>query len=497
MSNKANVEDPLAPPRPTWFFPGQSRIVVPVLLGASVLILFPASTIDCVADTMPKGVPPWFKKLDTDKDGQVSISEWRKGGKALDDFRKHDLNGDGFITPDEMLRTMKKPNLLELKNDRADYKGTIEASVDERYQGKKSFKVFTIRLERGKTYQIEYMSRMFFAYLYLEDPAGRIIAQQGAGGWGLTSRIIHRATRAGIHRIIATSLDGIRAGACTLSVRLLSGVKGLPAWFTALDTNKDGQVSLTEWRKGGRKRADFRKHDLNGDGFITPDELLRTIKKPNLLELINGKAEYKGTIDESIDEKYQGKKFFKAFTIKLEKGKTYQIEMVSQVFFPFLYLEGPGGDLLGQHNGGWTRNSRLIYRATKTGTYRIIAASQTGQNTITCTLTVRLISAMKDLPAWFKALDTNKDGQVSLTEWRKGGRKRADFRKHDLNGDGFITIDEVLRTVAKPNHLELINGKAEYKGTIEEEIEARYQGRKSFKIFTIRWNKGRPIRSRW
>lgn len=53
---------------------------------------------------MPAGLPSWFMELDTDKDGQVALYEWRRSGKAFDEFSNWDLNGDGFITPEEALR---------------------------------------------------------------------------------------------------------------------------------------------------------------------------------------------------------------------------------------------------------------------------------------------------------------------------------------------------------------------------------------------------------
>jgi hypothetical protein len=55
---------------------------------------------------MPAGLPSWFKELDDngDQDGQVALWEWRKGGKALDDFKIWDLNDDGFITPEEAVK---------------------------------------------------------------------------------------------------------------------------------------------------------------------------------------------------------------------------------------------------------------------------------------------------------------------------------------------------------------------------------------------------------
>jgi Ca2+-binding EF-hand superfamily protein len=57
---------------------------------------------------MPAGLPPWFKELDTDGDGQVALYEWRKGGKNLDEFREWDLNDDGFITPEEAIKCLAK-----------------------------------------------------------------------------------------------------------------------------------------------------------------------------------------------------------------------------------------------------------------------------------------------------------------------------------------------------------------------------------------------------
>jgi Ca2+-binding EF-hand superfamily protein len=52
----------------------------------------------------------------------------------------------------------------------------------------------------------------------------------------------------------------------------------LPEWFTTLDIDKDGQISLFEWRKGEKATVMFQEMDLNSDGLLTRDEYLRYVR---------------------------------------------------------------------------------------------------------------------------------------------------------------------------------------------------------------------------
>ncbi len=56
------------------------------------------------AGKLPPNLPKWFIELDKDGDGQVSLAEWRRAGKEIEEFQKYDRNDDGLLTPAEVLR---------------------------------------------------------------------------------------------------------------------------------------------------------------------------------------------------------------------------------------------------------------------------------------------------------------------------------------------------------------------------------------------------------
>jgi len=56
------------------------------------------------AAKLPTGLPAWFDQIDSDRDGQIALFEWRRAGWPVDEFEKLDLNNDGFLEPLEILR---------------------------------------------------------------------------------------------------------------------------------------------------------------------------------------------------------------------------------------------------------------------------------------------------------------------------------------------------------------------------------------------------------
>lgn len=64
---------------------------------------------------LPVGLPNWWDSLDTDKDGQIGLYEWRADGRDVKEFQKMDLDGDGLVAPQEWLRY----NLLSAEQAKA------------------------------------------------------------------------------------------------------------------------------------------------------------------------------------------------------------------------------------------------------------------------------------------------------------------------------------------------------------------------------------------
>jgi hypothetical protein len=82
------------------------------------------------------------------------------------------------------------------------------------------YKLYSVKLEAGKTYQIDMKSRALDAYLFLEDAAGTLLAEDDDGGENLDARIIFRPGKTATYRVIATTFDRTAnvAGPYTLSV---------------------------------------------------------------------------------------------------------------------------------------------------------------------------------------------------------------------------------------------------------------------------------------
>jgi hypothetical protein len=68
-------------------------------------------------------------------------------------------------------------------------------------------KVYPVKLEAGKNYQIDMVSRVLDAYLFVEDAGGTVLAQDDDSGGGLNARIVFQPPRTATYRIVATTFN--------------------------------------------------------------------------------------------------------------------------------------------------------------------------------------------------------------------------------------------------------------------------------------------------
>jgi Ca2+-binding EF-hand superfamily protein len=143
----------------------------------------------------------------------------------------------------------------------------------------------------------------------------------------------------------------------------------------------------------------FRRHDKNNDGVLTPDEMPRALRD----ELEKWDKDKSGTIDLA-----EYKEYYKARMRYLRPDR----------------LRGGSNDPNGRDGTAQPDNT----------------GGEDKRPTV-----YKYGNLPKELPAWFAQLDTDKDGQVGLYEWKKAGGDIRKFMEMDRNGDGFLTVEEVLR----------------------------------------------------
>ena len=211
----------------------------------------------------------------------------------------------------------------------------INADLKDKVISNSFCKTYTFKMEKDKAYQIELQSNNFRPYLRLENSKG---AQVGADfdRFGNQSAVLmHRPNVTEDYTIVVTSLNANAQGKFTMTVKELTGDEG----------------------------------------------------KPIALKLVKGAVKHEGNI-ERTDIKYEGK-IAKSYTVKFEKGSTYQIDHMAK-FDAYLYLIGPDGRVLAQDDdGGDGLNSRIIHKADATGDYRVIATSLGGSNIGAYTFQIR------------------------------------------------------------------------------------------------------------
>ena len=94
----------------------------------------------------------------------------------------------------------------------------IGTDATDAVQTKSVCKIYAIKLAKGKSYQIDMMSKDVDSFLRLEDSAGKELAKDDDSGGDRNARIQFKCPGNGEYRIIATTYFG-GMGSFILSVK--------------------------------------------------------------------------------------------------------------------------------------------------------------------------------------------------------------------------------------------------------------------------------------
>ncbi len=160
--------------------------------------------------------------------------------------------------------------------------------------------------------------------------------------------------------------------------------------------------------RGGRSLRFFQALDKNGDGLLSVEEMPDALRA----EL----AQWDENHDNFIDQN-EFAKFYQAYRDRQRQAAAtqgYQPQMFSR---PMPTWIAPGRGVPVPVVPQRQEEKKLVYH---------------------------FDNLPKNIPAWFKQLDTDQDGQISFAEWREAKRPDDEFFHYDRNGDGFLTVEEVL-----------------------------------------------------
>ena len=186
-------------------------------------------------------------------------------------------------------------------------------------------KLYALPCVEGRTYTIDLRSDDFDAFLRLEDPAGKQIAEDddsGGGSKGTDARITFTAPKSGTYTICATSYNAGAKGKYTLIV----------------------------------------EHDGKG-------------QSADVKYLIDVKDRL--TKDDKKDATRGNSCYCKTYKIEMKPKTTYIIELDSKDFDAYLRLENDEGKQVAYDDdgAGVGLNAKMVFTCDKAGTYTIFATS--------------------------------------------------------------------------------------------------------------------------
>ncbi len=258
---------------------------------------------------------------------------------------------------------------VEAKDGKVTVEGSLtKEDAQDRVRAGCFCKVYAVKMEAGKSYRIDLMSKVMDSFLRLESPEGNQLAEDDDGGDGRDARLVFACKSTDAYRIVATTCGGGMVGPFTLVVREQAALKVVALALKAGSVTVDSALTADDAADSGRRKGPC-----------------------------------------------------KAYSVRMEAGKAYRIDMVSKVMDSFLRLEGPDGkEVATDDDSGGGLNARIRIRCLRTGPHRVVTTVLGGRGRL----------------GPFTLVVQEEGGSIAELPWRKG--KAA--------GTGLLTRD------APPDH---------------------------------------------
>jgi hypothetical protein len=248
-------------------------------------------------------------------------------------------------------------------NGRAEANSTLNGADGMEPNGNRRCRIYEIRLENNKEYQIDLMSRQFDSFLQVKNEANMILASDDDSGGNLDSRIRFRPPLTANYRLFVGPLGGFQGGDFSLRVQD-TGAKIV------------GNVPV---------------------GKVPPGP--GGIRREKLLLDANGRGEVRAALDFADGTQPNRFRRCRIYEVKLEAGKSYQIDLMSTIFDSFLDIHNEQGQsLAADDDSGGGLNSRIRFQPPQTATYQLFVGPLGGNETGAFHLRVEELTPPKAQP---------------------------------------------------------------------------------------------------
>ncbi|MBX9679399.1 MAG: hypothetical protein K2X38_11605 [Gemmataceae bacterium] len=244
-------------------------------------------------------------------------------------------------------------------NGRAEVNSTLNAADGMEPNGHRRCRIYEIRLENNKEYQIDLSSRQFDSFLQVKNEANQILASDDDSGGNLDSRIRFRPPLTANYRLFVGPLGGFQVGDFSLRIEDV-----------------------------GPKRA----KGVNPPGADG-------LRREKLVLDANGRGEIRSVLDLGDGTQRERLRRCRIYETKLEAGKSYQLDLMSAAFDAFLEVQSEQGQMLAaDDDSGGGLNSRIRFQPPRTENYRLMVGPLGGNQTGAFHLRVEELSPPKAEP---------------------------------------------------------------------------------------------------